>query len=561
VNHKTTDMKNTKYLYILLITVLLVGSCKQEPIVPEAPVVVTPEPGPAPEKGSADFTKFIALGDSYTAGFQGGALFNDGQSNSVAKIMATQFAAVGGGAFNQPDINSVNGFNSSSSTIPTAIRGRLVLFDPDGATDPDGTGCKVSRSPGPRAAGSPESTSTCPSSVTTPAMPAPYNTADLPAAYAGDKATLNNFSVPGTRIFHTTAAAYGPGNPYYGRFATAPGTSLLLTDAASKQGSFFMLYVGNFDILSYATAGAVGNPNGTGSVDMTPESAVFAPSYPPNLNAFLATPNSKGVVGNIPDITSLPFFFTVLWNNIEFKTTDCNAEATLTQLNGPTGFGGYNAALDGLVAASVITADEAAKRKVKYAYGKNGILIADETLANLTGALSGINPALGAYGQVRQATATDLITLSAGGVLGTCAIPPGATTPSASYLTGVTAPLSDQFVLLPSEITEIKTRTAAFNTIIKNAVDASGGRVALADINAAYAALVTNKAAVVDGVTITPSFAPPTGIFSEDGLHPNSRGAAYLANIFISAINAKFGATVAKANLANFKGTGLPVNP
>jgi hypothetical protein len=87
------------------------------------------------------------------------------------------------------------------------------------------------------------------------------------------------------------------------------------------------------------------------------------------------------------------------------------------------------------------------------------------------------------------------------------------------------------------------------------------GRVALADINAAYATLATNKAAVIDGVTITPTLAPPTGIFSEDGLHPNSRGAAYTANIFISAINAKFGATIAKASLANFKGTGLPINP
>ncbi len=201
------------------------------------------------------------------------------------------------------------------------------------------------------------------------------------------------------------------------------------------------------------------------------------------------------------------------------------------------------------------------ERKVKYDYGKNGILIADETLTDLTAALAAINPALGAYGKVRQATATDLITLSAGSVLGSCAIPPGSTTPSASYLTGVTAPLGDQYVLLPSEISEIQTRTAAFNTIIKNAVDASGGRVALADINAAYATLATNKAAVVDGVTITPTFAPPTGIFSEDGLHPNSRGAAYTANIFISAINTKFGATVAKANLANFQGTGLPINP
>ncbi|MFM7851876.1 MAG: hypothetical protein ACKO96_08155, partial [Flammeovirgaceae bacterium] len=64
-----------------------------------------------------------------------------------------------------------------------------------------------------------------------------------------------------------------------------------------------------------------------------------------------------------------------------------------------------------------------------------------------------------------------------------------------------------------------------------------------------------------DGVSITPSFAPPTGAFSEDGVHPNSRGYAFMANIFIDAINAKFGATIPKAKLSDYKGTALPVNP
>jgi hypothetical protein len=66
---------------------------------------------------------------------------------------------------------------------------------------------------------------------------------------------------------------------------------------------------------------------------------------------------------------------------------------------------------------------------------------------------------------------------------------------------------------------------------------------------------------VVNGVTITPALTPPTGVFSEDGVHPNSRGYAYMANVFIDAINAKFGATIPKANLGDYKGTGLPINP
>ena len=559
-------MKKIKFLYIALITTMLVGSCKQEPIIPATPVAVTPAPA---FKGTADFTKFIVLGDSYSAGMQGGALFDEGQAASMAKIMANQFSAVGGGAFNQPDINHVNGYNSSASTPGMGIfRGRFILFDPDGATDPDGAGCQVSRSAGPKAAGTPAVT-TQPTSCDPPitlAVPAPYNTAQTPAgpAWLFDPtkiAALNNFGVPGARIIHANIPGYGVGNPFFGRFGTSVGASMI-GDATAKAGSFFMLYLGNFDILNYATAGGVGNPNGTGSVDMTPE-AVFTPSYTGNLTAMLATPNSKGVVGTIPDITTLPFFFTVLWNAIEFKVANCTDAATIASLNGATGFGGYNSALDFFASAAggnAITPAEAASRKVFYAYGKNGILIADETLTNLTAQFVGPFAALAPYVITRQAKATDLITLSAGAILGTCQIPPGGTVPSASYVGGVSAPLADQFVLLPTEIADIQARTNAFNVIITNAA-AANVDLAVADVNKAYKDLLAAKAMVIDGVTITPSFAPPAGAFSEDGLHPNGRGYAFTANVFISAINAKFGANVYKANVAAYAPTKLPVVP
>ncbi len=550
-------MKTNKITFIVLLTALFSGACKQSPIVPEAPATVTP---PVASKGDADFTKFVAIGDSYTAGMMAGALYNDGQAASLPKIMATQFAAVGGGAFNQPDINHANGFNASFSVVPTAIRGRLVLFDPDGAVDPDGAGCQNSRSAGPRAAGSLETTTSCPSVVVTPPMPAPYNTAQSPLdpgfVFAGDKLTLNNFGVPGARIFHAGVPNYGTLNPLYGRFASNPAAKPMITDAAEKGGSFFLFYLGNFDILNYATTGGVASANGTGTNDMT-DIGTFTAVYGATLGGMLAVPNSKGVVGTIPDITTLPFFTTVTWNAIEFKSTNCTDAATLAQLNGMTGFGGYNAALDGLAAAMVITPEEAAKRKVVYAYGKNGVLIKDKTLADLTGALSGINPALAPYGQVRQAKSTDLLTLSAGGVLGTCPNPPN----NPAFVTGVSAPLDDQYVLLPNEIGDIQARTMAFNDVIKSAAAANPGRVAVADVYQAYKDLATNKVYVADGVTITPSFAPPAGMFSEDGIHPNRRGNAFTANVFINAINTTFNANVLKANLASYPGTGIPVNP
>ncbi|NJM24631.1 MAG: G-D-S-L family lipolytic protein, partial [Bacteroidia bacterium] len=163
--------------------------------------------------------------------------------------------------------------------------------------------------------------------------------------------------------------------------------------------------------------------------------------------------------------------------------------------------------------------------------------------------------ALEPYVQIRQATATDLITLSAGAILGKTV---GG---NPLLVNGVSVPLADQYVLIPSETAAIRARVTAFNNIISTTVANSNNRVALADINATLSALATFRADVVNGVTITPSFAPPTGGFSEDGVHPNSRGYAYLANVFVTAINAKFGASVPLVNISKYSATSLPITP
>ncbi len=523
-------MKKFKILYILPLALLITISCEQEPITlePPTPVEVIPPTG---SKGTADFTKFVAIGNSLTAGYQSGALFNEGQQNSLPLIMSKQFSIAQGTplAFNQPDINSVNGYFGVAGT---KVLGRLILFDADGA--------------GPR--------TVAPAPAGSVGMPAPYTGGDLPTAYTGDKTKLNNFGVPGillgqaltpltgTRpIPPATNPAY---NALYERFASNPGTSTILGDAIAAQPSFFMFDLGNNDVLGYATGGG-SNPAIFTSV------ANFQAQYGGAIATLLGTlPNAKGVVANIPDVTTIPFFLTVTWNVIAL---DAATAATLTTNLA----NGYNAFLDGMKAGGFITQAEADKRKLTYILGKNGVLLTDETLTDLSPYMNA-NPAtkpLLPYARARQATAADLITLSAGGILGTALPGSGGT---AVY--GVSFPVTDQYVLIPTEISEIKDRTIAFNNIIKGIADANSTRLAFADVNATFTALVTNKAGVYNGVTITPNFAPPTGVFSEDGVHPNSRGYSFMANVIIDAINAKFGATIPKASIADYKGTGLPVS-
>ncbi len=508
---------------------LFVGSCKQEPITLEQPA--GPGTTPIPSKGTADFTKFVAIGNSLTAGYQANALFNEGQANSLPKILATQFATVGGGAFNQPDIGSVNGFSSEPVTGSGFYLGRLILFDPDGSGP---------RTPAPYPAHFPGSAVTCPSSVTTPPLPAPYNTADKPTAFdPAKKAALNNFAVPGILLGQALIPDTGnPASPFFNglwaRFASAPGVKTIMQDAIAANGTFFLFDLGNNDVLGYATTGA------SGAIPLTSQGN-FSAQYGGAIASLLAaSTTSKGVIANIPDVTTIPFFRTVLWNAIAFKSTDA---ATISLIN--AGYVAYNTGIKN--PAFALSAAEIAKRTIpQFAVGPNPIVIADKTLTNLS-----------SFGvpSIRPATKDDLITLSAGGILGTCV---GA---DPTKINGITVPLSDRYVLMPTEIAEIQGRTIAFNATIKAAADGSSGRIALADVNAIFTALVVAKAGVYNGVTITPSFAPPTGAFSEDGVHPNSRGYAFMANIFIDAINAKFGAVIPKVDISKYKGTGLPVNP
>lgn len=519
-------MKNFKFISFLTLGLLVSVSCEQELIVAEPPVVVTPEPITG-TPGSADFSKFIAIGNSFVAGVQGGALFTDGQNNSLPAIMAKQFAVsgVGGGVFNQPTINATLGYNLFITqpilTDPTKpVLGRMLL-----------QGASPKPTPQAYAVGNLE------------ALPNP--TLNPGFIFTGGKSTLNNFGVPaivlGQALITQTGAWAGAGvdprfSPFYGRLQAPPGTgTTLVGDAAAAGGTFFMFWLGLDDFFLYAAFG--GDPT---KAPLTPASGAgangFDLQYGGAIGALLGSnPNLKGVVGNFPNIFVTPHFTSVPWNAIVLDGTKASAANA--------GYAAYNAGLAN--PGFALTAEEITKRTIAFKEGANGILIEDETLTNLTG-----------FGlpSVRHATSADIFPLAAGTVLGIEATPGNPAT-----VWGVTKGLTDQYALIPSEITAINNARIAYNATVAATVAANSSRLALADIDAALNTLVTNKAAVVNGVTITPNINPPTGMYSEDGIHPNSRGYAYLSHTFISAINAKFGATVPLTDVGLYSATGLPI--
>jgi len=445
--------------------------------------------------GDADFTTYVAIGNSLTAGYMDGTVSRVGQQYSFPNILSQQFAVVGGGVFTQPsyeeDVNNLGGI----SGIPGFLT-RLIL---DQRTDIPGA------TPGPEPiAGTSTITLT-------------------PQAKA-----FNNMGVPGAKTYHLLAPGYGnaaglalgQANPYFVRMATSP-TASVLGDAMSLNPTFFTNWIGANDVLLYATGGGAGvdqkgniNPATYGQGDIT-DPNVFANAYSTIVNT-LTSQGAKGVVATIPNVTSIPYFTTVPYNPVPMDA------ATAAAVN--TGYAQYNGGLQVARGAGLISADEATRRTVTFQAGEsNAVVIVDESLTNLS--------ALG-LPSYRQATASDLIVLTASSFIGT------EVNDNPQMINGVTVPLEDRWVLIPTEITAINNATTAFNSTI-TAVAASKN-LPVADMNAILGKLTTGLR-VEDGQIYTANYFSAdrvnTVVFSLDGVHPNARGYALIANEVIKVIN------------------------
>jgi lysophospholipase L1-like esterase len=454
--------------------------------------------------GTADLSKVVTIGDSLTAGYADSALYLSGQQNSYPAVLAEQFATVGGGSFTQPLMNDNLGGLLLGGNPLTDFANRLVL---DAAT----------QSPEP-IAGTP--------------------TTDVAAPLTG---SFNNMGVPGAKSFHLAASGYGDvtglatetANPYFVRFASSATTSMI-ADAAAQVPSFFVLWIGNNDVLSYATTGGTGtdrtgnpNPATYDSNDITDPTA-FAGVYAQLVGAFTTVnANVQGVLVNIPDISSIPFFTTVPHNPVPLD------QATADQLmDNTTGYGAYNLGLDAAFASAPcvgltgVTQDEIDRRKISFTAGAgNAVVILDESLTDLT-------PCNAALTNMRQATENDLILLTT------------RTTISAG-VGGTATPLTDSEVLTATEISSISVATSAYNTSIKAIADANPN---LVHFDAA-AMLATLKASGIDYGTgkIEATYATGGG-FSLDGVHPTARGYAVVANGIIDTINSSFGANIPRVD-------------
>lgn len=466
------------------------------------------------DSGNADLSTFVAVGNSLTAGYTDNALYVDAQNYSYPNILASRFAFAGGGEFNQPMMNDNYG-GLLMNGLKIADTRMVLSFDAQGNPNPTNLDAEP--------------------------------TTDITNILSG---SFNNMGVPGAKSYHLVANGYGnlagvpvgQANPYFVRFASDPNASVI-GDAVAQNPSFFSLWIGNNDILGYATSGGTGvdqtgnlDPTTYGGSDIT-DPNVFAAVYQQLVGGLTAN-GAKGILANLPDVTSIPYFNTVPVFSIPMD------ETTAAMVNGL--FGQYNQALDALKAATVLSEEEAESRKINFQAGVNAPIIVDTDLTNVGAILEaqGVDAQTAAMlSQLRQANAEDLLLLPSMSVLGTLADPN-----NPMSIIGAAVPLPDGLVLTKLEKERVAVATAAYNATIQALAQAHD--LAFFDANAHMRQLAESGAAYDAGV-LTADYVTG-GAFSLDGVHPTARGYAYIANQMIYLINDKYEANLPVVNIGEY---------
>jgi hypothetical protein len=490
--------------------------------------------------GDADFTSYVAIGNSLTAGYMDGTVSRVGQTYSFPNLLAQKFALVGGGEFTQPsyedDVDNLGGLMLGGIQIGNT---RLVIDYSQGRPE---------------------------NLVGTPTI----EVSNLQAT------AYNNMGVPGAKSFHLGVSGYGnlagvalgQSNPYFVRHATSP-TATVLGDAMSKNPTFFTNWIGANDVLSYATNGGAQsdgvtpaadhnttgnmNPATYGGNDIT-NANVFASVYSTIVNT-LTMNGAKGVVATVPSVTSIPYFTTVPY-----------APLSPTALGGSANINALNAQLYALLDGIFTAYGEPNRVNPLVATAANPILITDVDAADRSAQISGYLQtvlsypaatanAFGAvFGKARQTTAADLVVLPASSVIGTV----NSSAPAGININGVTYPMANKWVLTANEKAKVASATASYNASIRSIAASKG--LAVADMNAIMNQLIGGLR-LEDGTIYTANyFSAATAssvLFSLDGVHPNPRGYAVIANEIIKVINSHYNANLPIYSPANFPGVNI----
>ncbi|SHI35354.1 GDSL-like Lipase/Acylhydrolase [Hymenobacter daecheongensis DSM 21074] len=476
---------NTSFLKNSLPALALLGLAACQPEL-DAPTV---------DKGSADFSRYISIGNSLTAGFADNGLYLEGQQSSYPSILAQQFSAAGGGEFVQP-LFPADKANGSGFV-------KLLSIDASGSPVTTTVPGNAGRNPGA-------------------ADKAPYVRFDQP---------INNLGIPGIRMVDVQTAGYGSlaGNAYFERITPVANpleTYFQRVKREAATATFFTTWLGSNDVLGYATAGGA---SPTATVPSSTTDTSFIRKSARILNVLTAN-GAKGVVSTVPDVTGIPFFTTVgprLKANLIAKNVPGMVLQTGFNPGGPTTANRKPIATTDIRDASG---------------GRQLFTLGGSAAAGLIGTATG-KPWRDVYKASGNPPAGFGAFLTTYGV-------------DTTALFGVTAqnPFPSAYVLDDVEQATVATATNYINSTLRT--QAAAKNLVLFDVNVFFAGVALNGYAT-NGVNNNTSYIRGN-IFSLDGVHLTPRGNAVIANEMIKVINAKYGSTLQQVDPNTYRGILLP---
>jgi hypothetical protein len=270
--------------------------------------------------GDADFTTYIAVGNSLTQGFQDGGVYEEGQENSYPAIIARQMELVFEDMNNwrQPTIYG----NGSGYMHLEWLNGEIEVISPGDTignpTEEDGSWATWGASEKSQK----------------------FNNLGISGitlmqcvALNDDEKIINNGILGGFHVLIPPFVDYEvPGNPFarFMDFGENPhpflggGTPIQYIDhIRNSDATFFTCWLGDNDVLGYATSGGIptyidGTLLGMGTIEYgnLSDPIAFRQKYDSVLTAFNSI-GAKGVCATIPDVTVIPYFNTFTVDGIK----------------------------------------------------------------------------------------------------------------------------------------------------------------------------------------------------------------------------------------------------
>lgn len=227
--------------------------------------------------------RYVALGNSLTAGYQSGAVVWSDVDVAYPVLMARAMGITIGDGADQ--------FQYMRFAQGQGIGTRQILV-PAGASFTLGTA---------------QNFGSAPSNAT---LARPYNNLGVPGAVLADM----HPPTTGVEALLATARQSPARNPFFGAVLRNPAFGRTLVDqAAALNPNLVTLFIGNNDVLGYSSSGGTSGTNvqflTTGQNPRPTESDRFASQF----NALLDTimrrmPNARVIVGNVPNVLFAPYF-------------------------------------------------------------------------------------------------------------------------------------------------------------------------------------------------------------------------------------------------------------